>query len=177
MNSIWPHVWPDLLRLLRLACGLVLIYLGGKDRPRLSLLVLAIGQLSDPLDGHVARATGAWPPLLPVDGWLDLGADTCLTFGSLMALVRLKVIPWSLVGLLALALALGQFALQPLVGFPIVFIGAILTYCALTYVYFARAKWQKWFWAYGAFCAGYIYVVDWPRITHAVDWTWLAHAF
>jgi phosphatidylglycerophosphate synthase len=67
----------DTLSILRIACGVLLPF-----RP--ALPILALGVVSDWLDGPLARQS----PNSPYGAWLDLEADSILTLGSAIAAVR-----------------------------------------------------------------------------------------
>jgi phosphatidylglycerophosphate synthase len=130
-----PH--PNVISVVRALLGLSLVKLTGERRFRLAFAALAAGQLSDPLDGYIARRSRKTSD---VGAQLDLVADSVLTFGSFLGLVRAGVVPIRVVLAFATLALLGQYVVQPKTGLPIVLIGSLGYYAVATAVYARLAR-------------------------------------
>ena len=100
------RVWtlPNVLSFLRLAgAPLVLWLIIGPQADGLAVLVLALGGFTDWLDGYLARA---WHQTSRIGQMLDPIADRLYILAVLLGLALRGIIPWWLVAIFALSLAL-----------------------------------------------------------------------
>jgi cardiolipin synthase (CMP-forming) len=130
------RVWtlPNILSLLRLAgVPLVLWLILGPQADGLAVLVLALGGITDWLDGHLARA---WHQTSRIGQMLDPIADRLYILAVLIGLALREIVPWWLV-----VIVVGRDLLIPLLvpilktrgysSLPVHFVGKVATFSLL----------------------------------------------
>ncbi len=130
------RVWtlPNVLSFLRLAgAPLVLWLIVGPQADGLAVLVLALGGLTDWLDGHLARA---WHQTSRIGQMLDPIADRLYILAVLIGLALREIVPWWLV-----VIVVGRDVFVPLLvpvlktrgysSLPVHFVGKVATFSLL----------------------------------------------
>ena len=130
------RVWtlPNVLSLLRLAgAPLVLWLIVGPQADGLAVLVLALGGLTDWLDGYLARA---WRQTSRIGQMLDPIADRLYILAVLIGLALRQIVPWWLV-----VIVVGRDVFVPLLvpvlktrgysSLPVHFVGKVATFSLL----------------------------------------------
>jgi cardiolipin synthase (CMP-forming) len=125
---------PNMLSFLRLAgAPLVLWLIVGPEADGLAVLVLALGGLTDWLDGYLARA---WHQTSRIGQMLDPIADRLYILAVLIGLALREIVPWWLV-----AIVVGRDVFVPLLvpilktrgysSLPVHFVGKVATFSLL----------------------------------------------
>ncbi len=130
------RVWtlPNVLSFLRLAgVPLVLWLILGPQADGLAVLVLALGGITDWLDGYLARA---WHQTSRIGQMLDPIADRLYILAVLIGLALRELVPWWLV-----VIVVGRDVFVPLLvpvlktrgysSLPVHFVGKVATFCLL----------------------------------------------
>jgi cardiolipin synthase (CMP-forming) len=130
------RVWtlPNVLSFLRLAgVPLVLWLILGPQADGLAVLVLALGGLTDWLDGHLARA---WHQTSRIGQMLDPIADRLYILAVLIGLALREIVPWWLV-VIIVGRDVFVVVLVPILktrgysSLPVHFLGKAATFCLL----------------------------------------------
>jgi cardiolipin synthase len=127
------RVWtlPNVLSGIRLLSIPLFVWLAlGPQDDGLAALVLALGGLTDYLDGMLARR---WNQITRVGQLLDPIADRLSTLAVLVVFLVREVVPWWFVAILvardlALALQMGQLKRHGVTGLPVNFVGKTATF-------------------------------------------------
>ena len=125
---------PNVLSFLRLAgVPLVLWLILGPQADGLAVLVLALGGLTDWLDGHLARA---WHQTSRIGQMLDPIADRLYILAVLIGLALREIVPWWLV-VIIVGRDVFVVVLVPILktrgysSLPVHFLGKVATFCLL----------------------------------------------
>jgi cardiolipin synthase (CMP-forming) len=130
------RVWtlPNVLSFLRLAgVPLVLWLILGPQADRLAVLVLALGGLTDWLDGYLARA---WHQTSRIGQMLDPIADRLYILAVLIGLTLREIVPWWL-AVIIVGRDVFVVVLVPILktrgysSLPVHFVGKVATFCLL----------------------------------------------
>ena len=130
------RVWtlPNALSFLRLAgVPLVLWLILGPQADGLAVLVLALGGLTDWLDGHLARA---WHQTSRIGQMLDPIADRLYILAVLVGLALREIVPWWL-AVIIVGRDVFVVVLVPILktrgysSLPVHFVGKVATFCLL----------------------------------------------
>lgn len=130
---------PNVISGVRVLLGLWIIKLAGDGAWRRAFACLAVGQLTDPLDGYLARRTGIASAENQFGARLDLAGDGTLTMGSAFGLVRSGDVSLQAYGGFAVVAATANFYVGPRMKLPLVLSGSILYYLVASGVYGRKA--------------------------------------
>ena len=130
------RVWtlPNVLSFLRLAgAPLVLWLIIGPQADGLAVLVLALGGITDWLDGYLARA---WHQTSRIGQMLDPIADRLYILAVLIALALREIVPWWLAVIVVgrdvlVALLVPMLKTRGYSSLPVHFLGKVATFCLL----------------------------------------------